>query len=484
MRPHSSALLARCLACCLVLGLAFLDPKKWAAGAVGSNGGSMLGDVNISAILDSLSVGYDKRVRPNYGGTPVEVGITMYVLSISSLSEVKMDFTLDFYFRQFWKDPRLSFRKRPGVEQLSVGSDFIKSIWVPDTFFVNEKQSYFHIATTSNEFIRIHHTGSITRSIRLTITASCPMNLQYFPMDRQLCNIEIESFGYTMRDIRYKWNEGPNSVGVSNEVSLPQFKVLGHRQRAHEISLTTGNYSRLACEIQFVRSMGYYLIQIYIPSGLIVIISWVSFWLNRNATPARVALGVTTVLTMTTLMSSTNAALPKISYVKSIDVYLGTCFVMVFASLLEYATVGYMAKRIQMRKNRFMAIQKIAESKKVNMDAPPGPPGDAPKQTEVRFKVHDPKAHSKGGTLENTVNGRADEEGGGGGGGPPPPPTHLLHPGKDINKLYGITPSDIDKYSRIVFPVCFVCFNLMYWIIYLHISDVVADDLVLLHEDK
>lgn len=29
-----------------------------------------------------------------------------------------------------------------------------------------------------------------------------------------------------MRDIRYKWNEGPNSVGVSSEVSLPQFKVI------------------------------------------------------------------------------------------------------------------------------------------------------------------------------------------------------------------------------------------------------------------
>ena len=80
--------------------------------------------------------------------------------------------------------------------------------------------------------------------------------------------------------------------------------------------------------------MGYYLIQIYIPSSLIVIISWVSFWLNRGATPARVGLGVTTVLTMTTLISSTNSALPKISYVKSIDVYLAACFFMVFASLL------------------------------------------------------------------------------------------------------------------------------------------------------
>ncbi|XP_051861790.1 gamma-aminobutyric acid receptor subunit beta isoform X6 [Drosophila albomicans] len=541
-------------------------PKRSTTVQSATGGGSMLGDVNISAILDSFSVSYDKRVRPNYGGPPVEVGVTMYVLSISSVSEVLMDFTLDFYFRQFWTDPRLAYRKRPGVETLSVGSEFIKNIWVPDTFFVNEKQSYFHIATTSNEFIRVHHSGSITRSIRLTITASCPMNLQYFPMDRQLCHIEIESFGYTMRDIRYKWNEGPNSVGVSSEVSLPQFKVLGHRQRAMEISLTTGNYSRLACEIQFVRSMGYYLIQIYIPSGLIVIISWVSFWLNRNATPARVALGVTTVLTMTTLMSSTNAALPKISYVKSIDVYLGTCFVMVFASLLEYATVGYMAKRIQMRKQRFMAIQKIAEQKKQQLDgvqqqANPNPnvgggPGPehghghghhahshghphAPKQTvsnrpigfsniqqnvgtrgcsivgplfqEVRFKVHDPKAHSKGGTLENTVNGGrggpqshgpgpapggAGPGGGAGGGGGGPPdaggdpeaavPAHLLHPGKvkkDINKLLGITPSDIDKYSRIVFPVCFVCFNLMYWIIYLHVSDVVADDLVLLGEE-
>jgi hypothetical protein len=96
--------------------------------------------------------------------------------------------------------------------------------------------------------------------------------------------------------------------------------------------------------------MGYYLIQIYIPASLIVVISWVSFWLNRGATPARVGLGVTTVLTMTTLISSANNSLPKISYIKSIDVYLAACFFMVFASLIgkttstEWVTVGNQLK--------------------------------------------------------------------------------------------------------------------------------------------
>ena len=60
----------------------------------------------------------------------------------------------------------------------------------------------------------------------------------------------------------------------------------------------------------------------------------------------QVGLGVTTVLTMTTLINSVNAALPKISYMKSIDIYLFVCFFMVFGALIEYACVGYTDKRI------------------------------------------------------------------------------------------------------------------------------------------
>ena len=105
--------------------------------------------------------------------------------------------------------------------------------------------------------------------------------------------------------------------------------------------------------------MGYYMIQVFIPSSLIVVMSWVSFWLNRGAAPARVGLGVTTVLTMTTLINSVNAALPKISYMKSIDIYMFVCFFMVFGALIEYACVGYTDKRIKLRKDRFLALQAV-----------------------------------------------------------------------------------------------------------------------------
>lgn len=89
------------------------------------------------------------------------------------------------------------------------------------------------------------------------------------------------------------------------------------------------------------RHIGYFIFQTYLPSILIVMLSWVSFWINHEATSARVALGITTVLTMTTISTGVRSSLPRISYVKAIDIYLVTCFVFVFAALLEYAAVNY-----------------------------------------------------------------------------------------------------------------------------------------------
>ena len=60
-------------------------------------------------------------------------------------------------------------------------------------------------------------------------------------------------------------------------------------------------------------------------------------------------------------------------------------------------------------------------------------------------------------------------------------PTALACKKKNLHKMMGFSPSDIDKYSRIFFPLSFICFNLMYWIIYMHVSNEIAEDLIMLH---
>ena len=60
-----------------------------------------------------------------------------------------------------------------------------------------------------SRFIRIAPDGRISFSQRLTISAKCKMNLQKFPLDSQVCPLQIGSFGHPSTDIIYKWADKP-----------------------------------------------------------------------------------------------------------------------------------------------------------------------------------------------------------------------------------------------------------------------------------
>lgn len=77
---------------------------------------------------------------------------------------------------------------------------------------------------------------------------------------------------------------------------------------------------------------------------MLIFVSWVSFWLDPNATVARVSLGVTTLLSMATQISGINASQPPVSYTKAIDVWTGVCLTFVFGALLEFALVNYASR--------------------------------------------------------------------------------------------------------------------------------------------
>ena len=59
-------------------------------------------------------------------------------------------------------------------------------------------------------------------------------------------------------------------------------------------------------------------------------------------------------------------------------------------------------------------------------------------------------------------------------------PLPTLPPPKPPHRIFGMRGSDIDKYSRVIFPIMFFCFHMIYWTIYLSISGEIPEDLVYL----
>ncbi len=102
---------------------------------------------------------------------------------------------MDFYFRQFWQDHRLKYdRNKLGKDKLVLlDRDSVQKFWRPDTFFVNEKKMARRGRTAEETFLRIKPDGEVLFSQRFTAKFSCPMDLQWFPYDAQLCYLEIES---------------------------------------------------------------------------------------------------------------------------------------------------------------------------------------------------------------------------------------------------------------------------------------------------
>ena len=82
------------------------------------------------------------------------------------------------------------------------------------------------------------------------------------------------------------------------------------------IDCVSGTYTCLRAKVFMKRQIGYYLFQTYLPSILIVILSWASFWIDHEAVPARISVGLLTVLTITTQLSGSRAQLPRVPYVK------------------------------------------------------------------------------------------------------------------------------------------------------------------------
>uniref|UniRef100_A0A6Q2WTY0 Gamma-aminobutyric acid receptor subunit rho-1 n=1 Tax=Esox lucius TaxID=8010 RepID=A0A6Q2WTY0_ESOLU len=396
---------------------------------------------------------HDFTMRPAFGGPPIPVGVDVQIESLDTISEVDMDFTMTLYLRHYWKDERLSFPSTNN-QSMTFDSRLAKKIWVPDMFFVHSKRSFIHDTTTDNVMLRVYPDGNVLYSMRVTVTAMCNMDLSRFPLDTQTCSLEIESYAYTDDDLMLYWKKGNESLNTDERISLSQFLIQKfHTTTKLAFYSSTGWYNRLYIHFTLRRHIFFFLLQTYFPATLMVMLSWVSFWIDRRAVPARVPLGITTVLTMSTIITGVNASMPRVSYIKAVDIYLWVSFVFVFLSVIEYAAVNYLST-VQERKER-----KLRE--RLPCTCGIGNPEDM---------IYSSMDANSTGNYGTTGNYGVPENGGRQERmlaqvvlGDPQLAGQVKRPGY-VN--IWIDTHAIDKYSRIVFPGSYVLFNVIYWSIY------------------
>ncbi|KAM5159213.1 gamma-aminobutyric acid receptor subunit gamma-1 isoform 2-T2 [Callospermophilus lateralis] len=245
---------------------------------------------DITQILNSLLQGYDNKLRPDIGVRPTVIETDVYVNSIGPVDPINMEYTIDIIFAQTWFDSRLKFNSTMKV--LMLNSNMVGKIWIPDTFFRNSRKSDAHWITTPNRLLRIWNDGRVLYTLRLTINAECYLQLHNFPMDEHSCPLEFSSYGYPKNEIEYKWKKPSVEVADPKYWRLYQFAFVGLRNTTEISHTISGDYIIMTIFFDLSRRMGYFTIQTYIPCILTVVLSWVSFWINKDAVPARTSLAL------------------------------------------------------------------------------------------------------------------------------------------------------------------------------------------------
>ncbi|XP_064636425.1 glycine receptor subunit alpha-2-like [Lineus longissimus] len=386
----------------------------------------------IQTFLDTLLKGYDKRIKPDAGKTTY-VSLDMFVQDFSRIDTNTMDYHVSVFFRQRWRDSRLAYTAY--TTPLTLGFARVGEIWVPDSFFNNEKTGIQHAVTVPNKLLRIYPDGEVLYSQRVTLKLACVMDLTFYPMDAQKCRINVETYGYTSNEMMYVWyKNSDDAVQFYENITLPEYAVHVDKIKRDNctVEYITGTYSCLSVEFYIKREIAFFVTQTFIPSILIVFLSFVSFCIDVRAVPARVFIGLITILTITTMNSGITKHLPKVSYTKAIDVWMAVCLVFVFMALVEFSFANHRARQEDQEK----AQKKEQELKQKTVGVLLGK--IKPKAATVTDDVTDPgevKFHPETGGQQDGV------------------------------QRYW-TSQRIEDLAKWLFPLCFIIFNVIYWLFY------------------
>ncbi|XP_044727932.1 glutamate-gated chloride channel isoform X2 [Chrysoperla carnea] len=296
-------------------------------------------------ILDDLLLGtrYDKRLLPPVSGT-LTVNVSVLLLSLASPDESSLKYEVEFLLQQQWFDPRIQYHNESIYDYLNAIHHH-NDIWLPDTYFImhgdfKDPLIPVHFA------LRIYRNGTVNYLMRRHLILSCQGRLNIFPFDDPLCSFAMESISYEQTAITYVWKNDEDTLRKSPSLTTLNAYLIHNQTTECPIKASwRGNYSCLKVDLIFTRDRAFYFTTVFIPGIILVTSSFITFWLEWNAVPARVMIGVTTMLNFFTTSNGFRSTLPVVSNLTAMNVWDGVCMCFIYASLLEFVCVNYVGRK-------------------------------------------------------------------------------------------------------------------------------------------
>ncbi|XP_043285010.1 glutamate-gated chloride channel isoform X1 [Venturia canescens] len=315
-----------------------------------------------------------QHLRTHLRGT-LTVNVSVLLLSLASPDESSLKYEVEFLLQQQWYDPRLRYSNRSRYEFLNAIHHH-NDIWLPDTYFImhgdfKDPLIPVHFA------LRIYRNGTVNYLMRRHLILSCQGRLNIFPFDDPQCSFAIESISYEQTAITYVWKNDEatlrkspslttlNAYLIRNQTLTCPIKaswraggplIVDNEDEFDEFGESKcslcqrrfeeqGNYSCLKVDLIFTRDRAFYFTTVFIPGIILVTSSFITFWLEWNAVPARVMIGVTTMLNFFTTSNGFRSTLPVVSNLTAMNVWDGVCMCFIYASLLEFVCVNYVGRK-------------------------------------------------------------------------------------------------------------------------------------------
>ncbi|KAH9426093.1 hypothetical protein DERP_007033 [Dermatophagoides pteronyssinus] len=290
---------------------------------------------------------YHQNVAPMQDGHPVQVKVSVIILNLKIGSISTQDFDVDIFYHQHWNDYRLQpptnieamtkmKTNDSNVVQYRLTDRWRNRLWIPNVYFRNAVSGSISNILTPTYYFTITNYTEVFMAVRLSLKLTCHMNFYKFPFDTQICYMNLTSTSDDANTMRLSWN----IFRIGSHVDESEFTVIRVDHESNCLKqYRFGSYSCLYGSIVFKRNIGKYVIKRLVPSFIIVIITFIGFWIPTNISPARTALPITALLALITQQIQSDL---NVSYVYALQIWNIVCIIFVFANLLEFAIALYM----------------------------------------------------------------------------------------------------------------------------------------------